>query len=69
MTARDSNPVDAPITGRMARFTLQNGMVLEIHIPDAAAVETAESPTLTAGFILRSGDEIANIGVLSQLFP
>ena len=53
----------------MARFTLQNGMVLEIHIPDAAAVETAESPTLTAGFILRSGDEIANIGVLSQLFP
>jgi hypothetical protein len=66
---KSQTPPSPPFTGRMARFTLQNGMVLEIHIPDAAAVETAESPTLTAGFILRSGDEIANIGVLSQLFP
>lgn len=52
----------------MARFTLRNGMVLDIHIPDAASVETAASPAHTAGFILRDRREIVNVGVLSWIF-
>lgn len=53
----------------MARFTLQNGMVLEIHIPGVARIETSESPTRTAGFTLRNGEDLVNVGVLSMLFP
>ena len=53
----------------MARFTLQNGMVLEIHIPGVARIETTESPTRTAGFTLRDGEELVNVGGLSMLFP
>ncbi len=53
----------------MARFTLQNGMTLEIHIPGATSVTTADSPTEKPGFILRDADEIENVGVLSDLLP
>ena len=52
----------------MARFTLRNGMILDIHIPDATAVEIDPSPARTAGFILRDGREIVNVGVLSWIF-
>jgi hypothetical protein len=51
------------------RFTMHDGMTLEIHIPGATRVETADSPTRTAGFVLRNGQEIANVGVLTDIFP
>lgn len=52
----------------MARFILRDGMTLDIHIADAAAVETGPSSARTAGFILRNGREIVNVGVLSLIF-
>lgn len=58
----------SPSTGQMARFTLRNGMTLDIHIPDAESVETAASPARAAGFILRDGRELVNVGVLSWIF-
>jgi hypothetical protein len=58
-----------PTIGQMARFTLNNGMLLEIHISEAASVTTADSPSRTPGFILRDGKEIVNVGPLSHLFP
>lgn len=63
-----SKHAPGPPTGQMARFALGNGMTLEIHIPDAASVETAASPAREAGFILRHGREIVNVGVLSWIF-
>jgi hypothetical protein len=69
MNTRTSDAVDVPVTGQMARFTLQNGMTLEIHIPGATSVTTADSPTEKPGFILRDGDEIENVGVLPDLLP
>lgn len=60
--------VSGPPTGQMARFTMRNGMTLDIHIPDATAVETSPSPARTAGFILQRGREIVNVGVLSLIF-
>ncbi|HEY0133236.1 MAG TPA: hypothetical protein VGB85_04125 [Nannocystis sp.] len=65
-TSSQPQPCDgAP--GRMARFILRDGTTLEIHVPDATTVETGDSRARTAGFILRYGREIVDVGLLARL--
>jgi hypothetical protein len=51
----------------MVVFTFADGRTLEIHVPGATGVEDGESAARTAGFVLRRGREILNVGVLEQL--
>jgi len=51
----------------MVRFMLRDGMILEIHIPEAVSAEIAESKARTAGLILRRDGRVVNVGVLSQI--
>lgn len=53
--------------GRMARFILSDGMTLEVHVPDAIAIDVGGSQARTAGFILRYGREIVDVGLLNRL--
>ena len=53
--------------GQVAVFCLPDGVTLEVHIPGATEVRTAPSPSREAGFILRSGEEIMNIGPLGAI--
>lgn len=51
-----------------AVFTLVDGGVLEIHIPNTIGVEGRPSTTRRPGFILRRGKRIANVGELASIF-
>lgn len=51
----------------MAIFTLAGGVTLEIHIPQATGVDGRPSAAREAGFILRRGKEILNVGGLAGL--
>jgi hypothetical protein len=57
---------DSASPARMALFFLPDGMTLEIHIPQATAVRGGPSPARQAGFILRRGREIINVGPLAR---
>lgn len=52
----------------MALFTLEDGAVLEVHIPNATGVECRLSMATTPGFILRRGPKIVNCGPLKAMF-
>lgn len=54
-------------SGRMALFIFPDGRTLEIHVPGAARVRGGPSAARMAGFILRRGREIVNIGPLVEL--
>ena len=57
--------VEAP--ARMARFVLPDGVTLEIHIPRATGVGTGDSAATEAGFILRRGAKLVNVGPLGRV--
>lgn len=50
-----TDPTALPAPARMALFTLADGAVLEVHIPNATAVECRSSTATTPGFILDAG--------------
>ena len=58
-------PKTAP--GAMARFTFPDGRTLEVHVPGATAVDSSESAAKAAGFVLRRGRELLNVGPLTDL--
>ena len=52
---------------QMALFYFPDGVTLEIHIPKATGVGAGESVATEAGFILRRGKEILNVGPLGRI--
>lgn len=57
----------AQARGQVAVFCLPDGVTLEVHIPGATEVRGGPSPAREAGFILRSGKEIMNVGPLGAI--
>ena len=54
-------------SARMARFVLPDGVTLEIHIPRATGVDAGDSAATEAGFILRRGAKLVNVGPLARV--
>ena len=52
---------------QMARFYFPDQVMLEIHIPGATGLSAGESVATEAGFILRRGKEILNVGPLRHI--
>lgn len=50
----------------MALFVLPGGVTLEVHVPGATEVRGGPSAAREAGFILRRGREIVNVGPLGR---
>ncbi len=51
----------------MARFYFPDQVTLEIHIPGATGLSAGESVATEAGFILRRGKEVLNVGPLRHI--
>lgn len=51
----------------MARFFFRDDMTLEIHIPEATGVGAGGSAATEAGFVLRRGKDILNVGPLGRI--
>ncbi|MBA3549069.1 MAG: hypothetical protein H0T76_21505 [Nannocystis sp.] len=66
---RSSSEFDASLPAMAQRvvFTFADGRTLELHVPGATSIEGGRSAARTAGFVLRRGREILNVGVLEDL--
>lgn len=63
--ARPASSAAGP--GAMARFSFADGRTLEVHVPGATAVDGGESAARAAGFVLRRGPDLLNVGPLVDL--
>jgi len=54
-------------TAQMALFVLPDGVTLEVHVPGTREVRSGPSAAREAGFILRRGREVMNVGPLGWL--
>ena len=52
---------------QMARFYFPDQVMLEIHIPGATGLSAGESVATEAGFILRRGKKVLNVGPLRHI--
>lgn len=62
----DASNSQAPVA-QVAVFSLPDGVTLEVHVPGATAVRGGPSAARQAGFILRRGREIVDVGPLGRL--
>ena len=55
------------VPAQMARFYFPDQVTLEVHIPGATGLSAGESVATEAGFILRRGKKVLNVGPLRHI--